>query len=60
MHNATTAYRYEEVRNYEKILFIQNIVEMAGEGECIRCIPHIPLGCIMTKDGLKLKRDILN
>ena len=44
----------------EKPLVFKNIVETAGEGGCIRSIPHTPLRCIITKDGLKLKRYVLN
>ena len=61
---ATKAYCYEEVRNYGKILFIQNIVENGWWGGCIRSILHIPSGsapgCKITKDGLKFKRYVLN
>ena len=54
---STKAYRYEEVRNYGKILFIQNIVENGWWGDAY---PISYLGSIITKDGFKFKRDALN
>ena len=62
MLKATKAYYYVEVRIYGKILS-KTLLKMAGGG-CIRSIPHIPPGsapgCIITKDALKFKRDVLN
>ena len=43
---AAKAYCYEEIQNYEKILFIQSIVENKWWGE--GCIPHIPLDQPLT------------
>ena len=60
---ATKAWVYIIMKRFE-ILFIQNIVGNDWCGGCIRSIPHIPPGfapdCIITKDGLKFKRDVLN
>ena len=50
---ATKAYCYEEVRNYGKILFIQNIVENGWRGNANAAYPTSPPGGIITKDGLK-------
>ena len=54
------AYCYEEVRNYKKILFIQNIVENGWWGDAYAAYPTSPPesapGCIITKHGLKFKR----
>ena len=59
---ATKAYCYEEVRNYEKILFIQSFVENGWWGNTYAAYPTFPPrstpGCITTKDNLKLKRDV--
>ena len=60
MLKATTAYCYEEVRNYGKILFIQNIVENGWRGDALAAYPTSPPGCLITKDDLKLKRYVLN
>ena len=61
---ATKAYCYKEVRNYGKVLFIQNIVENGWWGGMhTQHTPHPPgfaPGFIITKDGLKFKRDALN
>ena len=48
----------------EKFYLSKTLFKMAGGG-CIRSIPHIPPpgsvpGCIITKNGLKFKRDVLN
>ena len=57
----TKVFCYEDVRNYEKILFIQNIVEMAGGGMHTHISPpRFAPGCIITKNGLEFERDVLN
>ena len=38
---ATQAYYYEEARNYEKILFIQSIVENGWQRGCIPLDPTL-------------------
>ena len=59
------AYCYEEVRKYGKILFIQSNVENGWwRRDAYAAYPTAPPGsvpgCIITKDGLKLKRYVLN
>ena len=60
---ATKAYCYEEVRNYRKFYSSKTLLKMAGGGMHTQ---HTPLppgsapGCIITKNGLKFKRDVLN
>ena len=40
---ATKTYCYEEVRNYGKILFIQNVVENSWWGDAYAAYPTSPL-----------------
>ena len=40
----------------EKIYSSKTLLKMAVEG----MHTHTPPGCIITKDGLKFKRDVLN
>ena len=58
MLKATKTYCYEEVRNYGKILLIQYILENGWCGNAYAAYPTSPLdpplGCIITKGGLKL------
>ena len=46
----------------EKFYSSKTLLKMAGGGNAyaLRSIPHTPPGCIITKDGLKLQRDVLN
>ena len=54
---ANEANCYEEVRIYGKVLIIQNIVENGLWGNAYAAYPTFPLdpplGCVITKDGLK-------
>ena len=43
----------------EKIYSSKTLLKMAGEGMHTQHT-HTPPGCIITKDGLKFKRDVLN
>ena len=43
----------------EEFYSLKTLLKMAGGG-CIRSTPHITPGCIITKDGLKLKTYVLN
>ena len=56
MLKATKAYCYEEVRNYDKILFIHStLLKMAGGEMHTQHTPHTPgsaPGCIIRKHGL--------
>ena len=47
----------------EKFYSSKTLLKMAGGGMHTQHIPHPPgfaSGCIITKDGLKFKRDALN
>ena len=48
----------------EKFCSFKTLLKMAGGGMHTQHTPHSPSGsapdCIMTKDGLKFKRDALN
>ena len=58
---AIKAYCDEEVQNYGKILFSQSFVENGWWGYAYPTSPpgSVP-GCIISKDGLKFKRDVLH
>ena len=44
----------------EKFYSSKTFLKMAGGGDAYAAYPTFPPGCIITKDGLKLKRYVLN
>ena len=60
MLEATKTYCYEEVRNYGKTYSSKTLLKMAGGGMHTQHTPHPYPSCIITKDGLKFKRVVLN